>query len=408
MSLTIERLGHHGDGIAAGPVFVPRTLPGEVVEGTVEAGRLAQPKILTPSPDRVAAPCPHYRTCGACALQHASDAFVARWKAGVVRAALAAQGLEAPIHGIATSPPRSRRRAVLHGRRLKGGPVVGFHGRAPDSLVAVPGCLVLTPAIMAGMPALEALTSLAASRRTTVDLAVTDTDSGLDVAVSGAHPLDPGRRVAAAGIAGQHDLARITWNGETVAQTQAPILRFGPATVTLPPGAFLQATRPGEAALLSAVSEAVREARAVVDLFAGCGTFALPLSRNAAVHAVEGDAGLLAALEHGGRHAEGIRRVTVELRDLFRNPLGPDELGRFDAAVIDPPRAGARAQTEAIAASRLSRLAAVSCNPVTFARDARLLAAAGFRLDRVQVVDQFRWSTHVELAAAFVRDHIRR
>jgi 23S rRNA (uracil1939-C5)-methyltransferase len=325
----------------------------------------------------------------------------------VVRTALAAQGLDAPIAGIATSPPRSRRRAVLHGRRLKGGPLVGFHGRASDSLVAVPDCLVLTPAIMAGMGALEALTGLAASRKTEVDLAVTDTESGLDVAVSGALPMDPERLVAAAGIAARHGIARLTWNGETVAEEHAPMVRFGVASVTPPPGAFLQATAQGEAALLAAVTEALGEAEAVVDLFAGCGTFALPLARRATVHAVEGEPALVAALERGWRHAEGVRRLTTEARDLFRNPLRPDELARFDAAVIDPPRAGAQAQTQALAASRLTRIAAVSCNPASFARDARILADAGFRLDWVQVVDQFRWSPHVELAAAFVRDHIR-
>jgi 23S rRNA (uracil1939-C5)-methyltransferase len=401
--LTVERLGHHGDGIAAGPVFVPRTLPGEVVEGEVDGGRMAQPKIVTPSPERVAAPCLHYRTCGGCQLQHASDAFVAEWKMGVVRAALAAQGLEAPVAGIATSPAGARRRATLHGRRTKAGVIVGFHGRASEALVAVPECRVLSPAIMAAFPALEALTAQAASRKSEVDLAVTDTDSGLDVVVTGARPLSRDMLPDAVALAEAHDLARLVWNGDVVAERRPPVLRIGHATVPLPPGAFLQATREGEAALLAAVTEAVGDARRIVDLFSGCGTFALPLSERAEVHAVEGDAALVAALLRGWRSVGGGRQVTAETRDLFRNPLRPDELARFDAAVIDPPRAGAAAQTEALAASGITRIAAVSCNPVTFARDARTLVAAGFRLDRVQVVDQFRWSPHVELAAAFVR-----
>ncbi len=408
MRLTIERLGHHGDGIAAGPVFVPRALPGEVVEGEVDGDRMAQPKIVTPSPDRVAAPCPHYRSCGGCQLQHASDGFVSTWKIDVVRTALAAQGIEAEVAGIATSPEGSRRRAVLHGRRTKGGVILGFHGRASGTLVAVPDCRVLTPAIMAAFPALEALTALAASRRSEVDLALTDTDSGLDLSVSGALPLTRDTLPEAIALAETHDIARLVWNGEIVAERRVPLLRTGAATVPLPPGAFLQATREGEAALLTAVTEAVGDARRIVDLFAGCGTFALPLSARAEVHAVEGEAALLAALDRGWRSAGGGRRVTTEVRDLFRNPLRPDELDRFDAAVIDPPRAGAAAQTEALAASRLSRIAAVSCNPVTFARDAKTLITAGFRLGRVEVVDQFRWSPHVELAAAFSRDHIRR
>jgi 23S rRNA (uracil1939-C5)-methyltransferase len=401
--LTVERLGHHGDGIAAGPVFVPRTLPGEVVEGEVEAGRMAQPKIVTPSPDRVAALCPHYRTCGGCQLQHASDAFVAGWKMDVVRLALAGQGLEAPIRGIATSPARSRRRATLHGRRTKAGVIVGFHGRASGTLVAVPECRVQSPAIMAAFPALEALTALAASRKSEVDLAVTETDAGIDVVLKGALPLTRDTLPDAVALVERHDLARLLWNGEVVAERRPPVLRIGSATVPLPPGAFLQATRDGEAALRAAVIEAVGDARHVVDLFSGCGTFALPLSARAEVHAVEGEAALVAALQRGWRGIGGGRQVTTEVRDLFRNPLPPDELARFDAAVIDPPRAGAAAQTEALAASGLRRIAAVSCNPVTFARDAKVLVAAGFRLDRVQVVDQFRWSPHVELAASFLR-----
>jgi 23S rRNA (uracil1939-C5)-methyltransferase len=327
---------------------------------------------------------------------------------GVVRTALAAQGLETEVAGIATSPARSRRRAVLHGRRTKGGAIVGFHGRASGTLVAVPDCRVLSPAIMAAFPALEALTALAASRTSEVDLAVTDTDSGLDIAVTGAQPLTRETLPAAVALAEAHDLARLVWNGEVVAERRPPVLRMGAARVPLPPGAFLQATTDGEAALLAAVTDAVGEARRIVDLFAGCGTFALPLSARAEVHAVEGEAALLAALDRGWRSAGGGRRVTTEARDLFRNPLRPDELDRFDAAVIDPPRAGAAAQTGALAASGISRIAAVSCNPVTFARDAKTLVAAGFRLERVQVVDQFRWSPHVELAATFRRDHIRR
>jgi 23S rRNA (uracil1939-C5)-methyltransferase len=406
--LTVERLGHLGDGIAAGPVFVPRTLPGEVVEGAVDGDRMAQPKIVTPSPDRVAAPCPHYRSCGGCAVQHAADGFVAEWKIGVVRAALAAQGVEAEVSGIATSPARSRRRATLHGRRTKGGAIVGFHGRASGTLVAVPECMVLTPAIVAALSALEALTALAASRKSEVDFAVTDLESGLDVALTGALPLTRETLPDAVALAEAHDLARLVWNGEVVAERRPPVLRFGTATIPLPPGAFLQATKAGEAALLAEVTEAVGDARHIVDLFAGCGTFALPLSAQAEVHAVEGEAALLGALDRGWRSAGGGRRVTTETRDLFRNPLRPDELARFDAAVIDPPRAGAAAQTEALAASAIAAVAAVSCNPVTFARDARTLVAGGFRLTRLQVVDQFRWSPHVELAAAFRRDHIRR
>ncbi|RMD88816.1 MAG: class I SAM-dependent RNA methyltransferase, partial [Alphaproteobacteria bacterium] len=180
--LTVERLGHRGDGVA-GEVFVPGALPGELVEGEVEKGRMAAPRILTPSPIRVRPPCPHAKACGGCALQHASDGFVREWKAEVVRNALAAQGLEAPIRAVHVSPPASRRRAVLHGRRTKRGATVGFHGRASDVIAAVPECRVLDPRIVAALPALEALVEAGASRRARLDLAVLASDTGLDVAV---------------------------------------------------------------------------------------------------------------------------------------------------------------------------------------------------------------------------------
>lgn len=406
MKLTIDRLGHHGDGIAEGPVFVPRALPGEVVEGDVESGRMAAPKIVTPSPVRIASPCPHYKTCGGCDLLHASDDFVADWKIGVVRTALAAHGLPAPIVGISTSPPRSRRRATLAGRRMKSGAMVGFHGRASGTLVAVPGCLLLRPEIMAAMPALEDMTALAASRKTEVTLSVTVSLTGLDLAVANALPLDRDRLQAAVEIARNHDMARLFWNGEQVAERRAPVQRIGRAEVSPPSGAFLQATVEGEAALIAAVTEAVGPARRIADLFSGCGTFALPLAEHAEVHAVEGDGAMLAALDRGWRHAEGLRRISTEKRDLFRQPMLAEDLARFDAVVIDPPRAGAEAQTRQLARSGVRRIAAVSCNPATFARDAKTLNEGGYRLEWVRVVDQFRWSPHVELAASFVRDHM--
>jgi 23S rRNA (uracil1939-C5)-methyltransferase len=401
--LTIERLGHKGDGIAPGPIFVPLVLPGEVIEGEVRDGIIAAPRILAPSQDRVRPPCPHYRRCGGCDVQHASDRFVADWKTGIVRAAMEARGLPAPIRRMHTSPPGTRRRATLSGLRTKSGPLVGFHTRASDTVVAVPDCRVLHPALLAALPAFEALTALGASRKGQIRLKVLASDSGIDMAVEDAKPLDPSLWNDLAAVAERHDLARLVWNGETLAERRPPVLRIGPATVTPPPGAFLQATADGEAALFASVAEAVSDAQRIVDLFSGLGTFALPLAAGAEVHAVEGEAALLSALDRGWRHATGLRRVTTETRDLFRRPLEPAELARFDAAVIDPPRAGAETQARRLAAGGPPRLAMVSCNLVTFARDARILADEGYALEWIDVIDQFRWSHHVELAAAFMR-----
>ncbi|MDE3081577.1 MAG: class I SAM-dependent RNA methyltransferase [Paracoccaceae bacterium] len=404
MKLTIERLGHLGDGIAPGPIFVPRTLPGEVVEGELDGSTLAAPRILEPSADRVKAPCTHYGQCGGCALQHASDGFVAAWKQEVVQTALAAQGISTLFRPISTSPALSRRRAVLAGRRTKKGVIVGFHGRASGTVVPVPGCRLLRPEILGCLPALEAMVTAGGSRKGELAMTVTVSDAGADVLVTGGKPLEGELRATLAGIAETHGLARLTWGDEVVALRLPPTQSFGPARVVPPPGAFLQATAEGEAALLAAVIEAVGPARRIVDLFAGAGTFALPLAATAEVHAVEGDAAMVKALDRGWREAEGLKRVTAESRDLFRRPLHATEFKGIDAVVIDPPRAGAEAQVAELARAGVPVIAMISCNPVTFARDAKALVEAGYRVDWVQVVDQFRWSTHVEMAARLSRD----
>ncbi|TMM52627.1 class I SAM-dependent RNA methyltransferase [Sulfitobacter sabulilitoris] len=399
----IKRLGHHGDGIADGPLYAPMTLPGEVVTGTPQGTQLADVRIVTPSSQRVAAPCRHFKSCGGCQLQHASDAFVAEWKLDMVRFALDAQGLSAELRPILTSPAQSRRRATFAARRTKKGAMAGFHGRASDTIVEIPDCKLLDPTVMEGLPVAQALAMVGTSRKATLAVTVTLSHDGLDVLVQNGKPLDGPLRQELAHLCASLGLARLTWDDEVIAMRAPPGQSFGAAWVVPPPGAFLQATAHGEAALLQAVQEIVREADQVVDLFAGCGTFSIPLAAGAEVHAVEGDRAMMAALDAGWRKAQGLKKITTEARDLFRRPLMPDELRRFDVAVLDPPRAGAEAQVAEIARSQLERLGFVSCNPVTFARDASVLRDAGFTLDWVQVVDQFRWSTHIELVAQFTR-----
>ena len=405
-SVTITRLGHQGDGIADGPVFAPRTLPGEVVSGTLDGRVLRDLRIETPSEMRVKPPCPHYKSCGGCALQHASDAFVVEWKVGIVQQALAAQGIEVPVGPLHTSPPASRRRATLSARRTKKGALVGFHARASDVLTETPNCTLLEPELLTAREAIAALAQAGASRKAELSVTVTLSEGGLDLLVQGGKSLDGPLRITLAGIAQTHDLARLTWEDEVLVTRHAPSQRFGKVEVIPPAGAFLQATKDGETALLEAVLKATEGANRIVDLFAGCGTFSLPLATRAEVHAIEGDRAMTEALDMGWRQTPGLKRVSVEARDLFRNPLIVEDLKGFDAAVIDPPRAGAEAQTAELAQAQTPRIAFVSCNPVTFARDAKTLITAGYRLDWVQVVDQFRWSTHVELAARFALPHM--
>ena len=395
IGLTHTGLGRTDDG-----QFLPRVLPGE----TVEVGADGVPRILSPSPDRVSPPCRHYKACGGCAMQHASDGFVEGWKAGIVARALSAHGIEAQIEGVDTSPPRSRRRAKLSGRRTKKGALVGFHARASDLLIEVPDCQLLTPALMVAIPALERLTALVGSRKGEVALTVTESLGGLDEHLDfSTKDLTPELRISLADFARQVGFARLVWGDEPIVTMTPPQQQFGKARVVPPPGSFLQATRAGEAALVSAVRRIVGTAGKVVDLFAGCGTFALPLAEGAQVHAVEGEAAMMQALDAGWRASSGLKQVTTETRDLFRRPLLSDELAKFDAVVIDPPRAGAEAQVAEIIGSGVPVVAMVSCNPVTFARDAQPLVSGGYGLNWVRVVDQFRWSSHVEVVAAFTR-----
>lgn len=393
--LRIESLTHHGMGRASDGSLWPRTLPGEEID--------PEGRILTPAPERVAAPCRHFRSCGGCVVQHARDDLVAAWKTVIVTRALAAQGITAVPRRIHTSPPASRRRAKFSARRTKKGALVGFHARASDTIVAVPDCVVLDPKLTALIPALENLTAALASRKGEAGLTVTTSAAGADIHVAGVRAPTPQDRIDCAAWAERHDIARLTIGDETIVTRRPPEQPFGPARVIPPPGGFLQATRPGETALMAGLREALTGTTKIADLFAGCGTFSLPLAEMAEIHAVETLAAPLEALDAAWRRTPGLRPVTTETRDLFRRPLEHDELTHFDGIALDPPRAGAEAQIARIAPHGPARVGYVSCHPASFARDAAQLIAHGYRLDWLDIVDQFRWSAHVELVAAFSR-----
>nr|WP_155094520.1 class I SAM-dependent RNA methyltransferase [Paracoccus aestuariivivens] len=397
-------MGRKGDGVAIrddARALAALTLPGEVIEGEVVEGRIAAPRIITPSADRVRPACQHYRACGGCSLMHGSDDFVKTWKVGVVTEALRAQGLTAPVAGVHVSPPRSRRRAVLSGRRTKKGALLGFHARASEVIVDISDCHVLRPAIQKALPLLREIVVVGASRAGELSLTVTETRSGLDVTVTGGKTMEPALFEALAALADKGDLARLTWGDQPITR-RPPAIAFGRAQVTPPPGSFLQATAEGEAALLAVIRDITRGANRIIELFAGCGTFTLPLAETAEIHAIEGLPAPLQAMDAAARKAGGLRRITTEIRDLARRPLLIDELG-YDAIVIDPPRAGAEPQAREIAKSKAGVLAWVSCDPVTFARDARILAESGWEISRLFVIDQFRWSPHVETVAEIRR-----
>ena len=403
----IERLGHQGDGIAEGPVFVPRSLPGERVSGIRNGDRLSDVKIVHPSEQRVAPLCRHFKSCGGCQLQHAAEPFVAEYKQQIVKSALDAHGIETEFRPIVTSPVQSRRRATFAVRRTKKGALWGFHARGSDTVVAVPDCQLVLPELLSVDALMNDLARIGGSRKGEMAVNVTLSEVGLDIFVTGGKPLDNELTLGLSGIVEAHKLARLTWDDEVIGMRNPPFQKFGVGKVAPPPGSFLQATVHGQDALTAAVMEAVSGEKGV-DLFSGCGTFTLPLAAHYEMIALESEKPMIAALDRGWREAKGLKKVEAVARDLFRRPFLPDELAKLDFAVLDPPRAGAEAQVAELAKSDIAQIAYVSCNPVTFARDAKVLITAGYTLDWVQVVDQFRWSSHVELAAKLSRSHMQR
>jgi 23S rRNA (uracil1939-C5)-methyltransferase len=412
--LVINRLGRRGDGIAdapAGPLYVPYALPGETAEVDPWPGhpdRRHLIKIDIASPDRIAPICPHFGICGGCALQQLATARYRDWKRGLVNEALAQVGVDAPVDELIGAHGEGRRRAVFHARR---GPrdllEVGFAALRAHHVVAIDRCPILAPALGGAIEASWAIAEALAGEGKPLDIQVTATDGGLDVDVRGSGPLTTQRMADLARVAERHKLARLTRHGEMVSLRATPMLKIGRAQVVLPPGAFLQATAAGEAALAQLVEthcqDAKTPARRVADLFAGIGPFALRLAQRSRVAAADSDADAIAALQRAAAATQGLKPIDAQVRDLFRRPLVPVELKPFDAVVFDPPRQGAEAQARALAASAVPRVVAVSCNPATFARDARILVDGGYLLTRVTPVDQFLYSSHVELVALLQR-----
>jgi 23S rRNA (uracil1939-C5)-methyltransferase len=317
--------------------------------------------------------------------------------------ALRQAGLDAPVAELIDAHGAGRRRAVFHARRSpKDVLEVGFAAYRAHHIVSIDRCPVLAAGLAGAIPAAWALAEALGAMKKPLDIQVTATDAGLDVDVRGSGGLPPQRAAALVRLAEAHRLARLTRHGEMIAQRTAPTVRMGKATVALPPGAFLQATAEGEAVLSRLVADHVGGAKVVADLFCGVGPFALRLAQGARILAADMDAQAVAALAEAAK-APGLKPVDAEARDLFRRPLLPEELKRFDVVVFDPPRQGAEAQARQLAASRVPLVIAVSCNAATFARDARILVDGCYKLAAVTPVDQFRHSAHVEIVAKFER-----
>jgi 23S rRNA (uracil1939-C5)-methyltransferase len=348
--------------------------------------------------------CRHFGVCGGCSLQNLSPQDYRARKRVIVVEALAQAGLgDVMVEEPVVVPEQSRRRAVFKIAKAKGAVEIGFHAARSHDIVDMRECLVLSPALFELVGPLRAALTPILNDGEKVELHATQTDSGLDLSFRWTRKLSPALTAQIGAALASLAVARVIFNDQILLEQQKPMVRFGGAEVLMPPQAFLQATAAGEAALQARVLALMEGAKHIADLFAGLGTFTLPLARRARVHAVEQHGAALAALAEAARNTQGLKPVTTEKRDLFKSPLTPLELAAFDGVVLDPPRAGARAQTRALAASKATRIAYVSCDALSFARDARILVESGFLPGPVTPIDQFLFSMHIELVAGFTR-----
>lgn len=408
VEVEIVRVGARGDGVAdtlGGALYVPYAAAGDIVEvepgekrGDGREGRLV--RVVSPGPDRAEPPCRHFGTCGGCAMQHLAAPVYLAWKHERVAEALRRAGIEAEVQETVSVPPGSRRRVRYAFRSASGRMLAGFREARSARIVDLVECPVARPAVVGLLPALRAFL---AKHAATGEVSVTEVEGGLDVVVYADHAPDLDLRLDVPDFCNASRIVRLAW--ATGKRTPEPLLalkpaqvRFAGVSVGLPIDAFLQPTSEGEAVLRETVNAAIPEGARVADLFSGCGAFALPLAAaGRAVHAVEGIAVQTRAIQRANPS------VGTETRDLSRRPMRREELARFDAVILDPPRAGAAEQAVELASSVVPTVVYVSCNPATFARDARVLVEGGYRLGNVRPVDQFLWSHHVELAAVFTR-----
>jgi 23S rRNA (uracil1939-C5)-methyltransferase len=409
--LTIDHVGHLGDGVAlveGHSLFVPYTLGGEAVDVTSAPGhhpdRRQLLRIERASAERVEPLCQHFGICGGCAIQHWEASQYRAWKHGLVTATLAQAKIACEVSPLLDAHGNGRRRITLHARRgthdvLK----VGFAAAHSHDVVAIDRCPILDPDLAGALDAAWALTEPLIEIGKPLDIQITATLGGLDVDIRGSGPLPAAAIAALSRLAEKHRLARLTRHGELVLMRNTPVVAIGKAQVTLPPGAFLQATVAGEEALAALVLAHCGRAKRIADLFCGVGPFALRLAEKSRIAAFDSDAGAIAALEKAAAATPGLKPVKAEARDLFRRPLVAEELREFDAVVFDPPRQGAQSQAERLAASQVPVVVAVSCNVATFARDARILIDGGYKIQGVTPIDQFRHTPHVELVARFAR-----
>lgn len=394
VEVEITALGGRGEGIAqfeGETLFVPYALPSEKWR-LVKRGGVVEPiENLAPAADRIDPHCEYFGNCGGCNVQHLAQQPYLEWKRDLVVTALNKAGIETEVAACLDASGEGRRRATLHA--TKGG--AGFNRAKSHDLCAIDAC----PILHEGLRDASKIATQIAKSIGPHDAAFTLCDAGIDLAIRAKSP----HKADYASIAQRFDLARITLNGEIMIQRRSILLTIGTVQVALPQASFLQPTKAGEDILAELVFASIGKAKKVADLFCGVGPFALRLAQKYQTYAADSDGAAVAALDEVMQQTPGLKRIGVEQLDLFRRPLMPVDLKPFDCVVLDPPRAGAEAQIREIAKSKLKKLVYVSCDPTSFARDAKILIASGFELKKVTPVDQFVHSTHVELVGQFLR-----
>jgi len=402
--VSIVALDAHGHGLTANGAIVLGALPGERTLVKVDGKRAELVETLNPAPERAKPICPWFGTCGGCVAQHMSPSLYHAWKRGQVVEALEHEGVAVEVGDLVDAHGAGRRRATFHARFPHGQvDEIGFMRARSHDIIAIDNCPLFSPGMAGAIQAAQALSGDLRGFMKPLDIGVTATLDGLDVDLRGSGPLGRAETQKLTQTADALDLARVSNHGEIVIERRSPRVAFGKALTRLPPGGFLQATEAGEAWLAEFAERAFAGAKRVADLFCGVGAFALRLARRREVFAADADPAAVAALARAAATTPGLRKLEAETRDLFRRPLRADELAAFDAALIDPPRAGAIEQARAVAASALPLVLSISCNAATFARDARILIDGGFQIESVTPLDQFRFSAHVEIAAVFRR-----
>ncbi|MGI9352596.1 MAG: class I SAM-dependent RNA methyltransferase [Rhizobiaceae bacterium] len=405
--LLIDNLGWQGDGVATvdgKPVFVPFALPGEIVSVSGGGTRREIVKVLKKSPDRIEPSCPHFGRCGGCQTQHLEKQAYEKWKLGLVNSPLEKSGITHPVVPMITFENHSRRRCVFNVRNTNNGVLLGYTERASNTIIPIETCPVLVPEIVESLEDIRRLASSLPQTRKPFRLSVLVTKNGLDIDIEGAVSLKSEQKAVLIRKALSTGFARISSDHEILVEKRKPILQMGQCELVPPPGVFIQALEAAEREMTGLVCEHFSNCKTMADLYSGIGTFALRLAENSTVWAVEENKTALQALDRAWRETGGkLKQIKTEARNLDRRPVGFQEMKKIDGLVFDPPRSGAEAQARQIAKSKVGKVAAVSCNPQTLARDLAILTAGGYFITRIVPLDQFRYTPHVEVVVLLQR-----